>query len=108
AFFFAALFLAAVAVMEWRVLDVMTRLPKWTSLRASEKAALLLTVLAALWAGYVWMSGGVRILILGVKIASQDWRRHALLLLACAATFVSLRGFRRIKVDLKQAVKVDF
>jgi len=107
AFFFAALFLAAVAVMEWRVLDVMTRLPKWTSLRASEKAALLLTVLAALWAGYVWMSGGVRILILGVKIASQDWRRPALLLLACAATFVSLRGFRRIKVDLTQAVKVD-
>jgi hypothetical protein len=53
------------------------------------------------------MSGGVRTQIIGMKIASQDWRRPALLVLACAAVYVGFRGLDRIKVDLRSAFKWD-
>ena len=43
--------------------------------------------IGALWTGYVWKSGGIRMQLLGVRIASQDWRRPALLMLACAPSF---------------------
>ena len=107
AFFFAAVFLVPAALMRWRVLDALQQGSRWPRMRASEKAALLLTAIAAVWTGFVWMSGGVRILMLGIKIASQDWRRPALLLLACGAAFVRLRGVRQIKTDVEQAFKID-
>ena len=61
AFFFAALFLGATAVIDWRILRVIPRRANWTDLRVIERAALLLTAVAALWTAYLWISGGVRI-----------------------------------------------
>jgi hypothetical protein len=107
AFLFAASFLAPAAVIEWHALEVAWRGPKWATLRVGERAALLATAVALFWTAYVWMSGGVRIVALGVKIASQDWRRPALLLIASVAAFVSLRGVRRIKTDLEHAFEID-
>src|SRR5262249_1311484 len=108
AFFFAALFLAAGAVLEWRVAALIGRVVRRTNLRTAERIALVATVIAALWAGYVWTFGGVRTQLLGVKIASQDWRRPALLMLACAAIFVGFRGVQRVKTDFREAFEFDF
>jgi len=107
AFCFAAVFLAAAAVVEWRVLGLIPRRAPWSDLGAAERAALLATALAVMWTGYVWFFGGVRIVFAGVKIASQDWRRPALLMLACAAAFVRLRGGQRLKSDFKNAFGVE-
>jgi hypothetical protein len=107
AFFFAALFLAAAATIEWRVGGVVPRIVPWAGLRKAERVALMVTALVALWTGYVWKSGGVRTRLLGVTIASQDWRRPALLMLACVAAFVWLRGIQRMKSDFRHAFKID-
>lgn len=107
AFFFAALFLVATAVIDWRILRFTPRRAYWNDLRVIEQAALLLAAVAALWTAFVWISGGVRILVAGVKIASQDWRRPALLMLACGAAFISLRGVQRIKADLRTAFGME-
>jgi hypothetical protein len=48
----------------------------------------------------VWKFGGGQVRVLGVRIASQDWRRPALLVLACIVLLAGLRGGRRIKADL--------
>jgi hypothetical protein len=101
AFFFAATFLVPVAIVDWRADRALPRIVRWTDLRVVERLAFVTTAVLALWTAYVWMSGGVRTHIMGVKIASQDWRRPALLVLACAAVYVGFRGVERIKVDLR-------
>jgi hypothetical protein len=101
AFFFAATFLVPVAIVDWRADRALPRIVRWTDMRVVERLAFVTTAVLALWTAYVWMSGGVRTQIMGVKIASQDWRRPALLVLACAAVYVGFRGVERIKVDLR-------
>ena len=107
AFFFAALFLGSAAVIEWHMIDVVRRIVPWTDLRAAERMAFLATAIAAAWTAYLWMSGGGRTRLLGVKISSHDWRRPGLLVLVSAAVFVAVRGVQRIKADFRDTFK-DF
>jgi hypothetical protein len=108
AFFFAAWFLAAAAFIEWHAARALSRLTWWRNSRAAERIALVATAITGLWTAYLWTSGGVRTQLLGVKIASQDWRRPALLMLACVAAFAVLRGVQRIKTDFRDAFEIDF
>ena len=103
AFFFAATFLVPVAIVDWRLIDALPRIVRWTDLQARERLVFVATLGLALWTAFVWMSGGVRMQVLGVKIASQDWRRPGLLSLVCLAGYVGLRGVQRIRMDLSAA-----
>jgi len=107
AFFFAATFLAPVAIVDWHLADALPRIVRWTDLRVTERLAFAATAVLALWTAYVWISGGVRSQVMGVKIASQDWRRPALLWLGCTAVYVGLRGVQRIKMDVRRGFQVD-
>jgi hypothetical protein len=102
AFFFAAIFFAAWIFVEGHV-SGRSLIPRLRALSVVQKLTLGLTLIAAAWSAYVWTDGGVRTRILGVRIASQDWRRPALLALVCAAGFVWLRGAFRLRADLKTA-----
>ena len=100
AFFFAVLFAAAWVFVEGHISSatLSLRRSRWS---LWEKAALASVALSAAWTVYVWGSGGVRTKILGIRIASQDWRRPALLCLLCVTLFIWLRGATRIRADLK-------
>jgi hypothetical protein len=98
--FFAAVFLAVWILVEG---DGRSLLPGLRALSVAQKLTLGLTVVAAAWTAYLWTAGGVRLRILGVGIASHDWRRPALLTLLCAAGFVWLAGASRLRAGLKAA-----
>lgn len=106
AFFFAAVFLAPAAIVEWRITNALSGIVRWADLRGVERLALAAVAIVACWTAYVWRSGGVQAQLLGVRVASQDWRRPALLLFACVAIFVWLRGVQRIKTDVRAAFKI--
>lgn len=109
AFAFAALFLVAAAVIEWRITALISQIVgRWSHLRTIEQVAFVVALLGALWTCYLWMSGGVRTQLLGVKIASHDWRRPALLTLASVATFVAVRGVPRLRTDFRDAFQIEF
>jgi hypothetical protein len=103
AFFFAGLGLAAWALVEGHI-SVGRSFFRLQRLRGTEKAALIATVVAATWTLYLWTAGGVRMRVAGIRIASQDWRRPALLSLAGVFAFLWLRGAARIRADLKAAL----
>ncbi|HEU4937370.1 MAG TPA: hypothetical protein VFT39_12990 [Vicinamibacterales bacterium] len=100
AFFFATIFVAAWAVVERR-LSSATPVLRWSTWPLTEKVALASVAMSAAWTVYLWETGGIRTRILGIRIASQDWRRPALLCMLCVAVFVWLRGVSRIRADLK-------
>jgi hypothetical protein len=102
AFFFAGLYLAAFLLVERRI-SVVRPVLRLHRLRVAEKTALIATVVAATWTLYLWSTGGVRMRIAGIRIASQDWRRPALLSLVCVIALVWLRGAARIGADLRAA-----
>ncbi|MFL6279217.1 MAG: hypothetical protein ACJ731_03840 [Vicinamibacterales bacterium] len=102
AFFFAAVFLAAWILVEGHV-SGRSFLRSLGGLSPAQKLTLGLTLIAAAWSAYLWTTGGVRTRILGVRIASQDWRRPVLLTLLCAAGYVWVRGASRLRADLKTA-----
>jgi hypothetical protein len=104
AFLFAAVFFAAWALVEGRI-SVVRPLLHLQRLRGAEKAALIAVVVTAAWTFYVWSTGGVRMRLAGMRIASRDWRRPALVLLACVIAFVWLRGAARLAADLKTALR---
>ncbi|HEY4671526.1 MAG TPA: hypothetical protein VIG78_05635, partial [Gemmatimonadaceae bacterium] len=100
AFVFAALFCAAWTLVEGYA-SGRSVIRGLSTLSAAQKLTLCLTLVTAAWSAYVWTDGGVRARVLGVRIASQDWRRPALLALLCAAGFAWLRGASRLRADLK-------
>jgi hypothetical protein len=102
AFAFVALWLSVWALVEGRV-SLARQLLQLHSLGATEKAVLTTTVVAAAWTLFLWSTGGVQMHIAGIRVASQDWRRPALLSLACVIAFIWLRGAARIAADVKAA-----
>jgi hypothetical protein len=48
------------------------------------------------WTWYNWTFGGAEIEWLGLRVRSHDWRRPALLAIACTALFVAVRGGIRV------------
>ena len=103
AFFFGALFLAAWMLVEGHMSASVPRFGL-AGQRISENVALGAFLVTAAWTIYLWTSGGVRTRILGIRIASQDWRRPALLALLCVAVYTWLRGVPRIRADLEAAI----
>jgi hypothetical protein len=103
AFFFAALFLAAWALVEGRV-SVVRPLFQLQGFRPAERAALAAAAVAAAWTFYLWSTGGVRIRIAGMRITSQEWHRPAVAWLVCVIGFLWLRGASRIGSDLQAAL----
>ena len=103
AFFFAAVFGIAWVSVEGHVSSATWR-PPWSSWSVTEKAVLAAAAASGAWAAYLVGSGGVRTRMLGIRIASQDWRRPAVLCLLCVTVLVWLRGASRLRLDLKTAV----
>jgi hypothetical protein len=93
ALLFVALFLVAALPIEGR------RSPRewiawaWSASPAyGPRVALAATAIAAAWTACVWMFGGGTVTILGVRIASQHWRRPAAATVLALLAFVALRG----------------
>ena len=102
-FFFAFLFLVAWAFVEGHVAAWLAGI-NWRTQPLAEKLALMVTLIGAAWTTYLWEFGGVRMRVLGIRIASQDWRRPAVVTLLCAVVFGWLRGAQRIRADVKRAL----
>jgi hypothetical protein len=100
ALLFAALFLAA-ALLVGREPPVTERLRNFwkEERRFGVRVALLTATLATAWTLYLWMFGGGALQVFGVRIASRDWRRPAVVALAGLFVFVRLRGGIRAKPD---------
>jgi hypothetical protein len=92
ALLFAALFLAAAILIEAAGTVRNGIAASWSAERGhGSRVALVATAVAAAWTGFVLISGGVAVRIGGVRIASHDWRRPALVALIGLAAFVGLR-----------------
>jgi hypothetical protein len=103
ALFFVVPFLAAALFID-STPSVTQRISSfWKDQRLSARIAIATALLASAWTCYLWMFGGGKVLVLGVKIASHDSRRPAVLALACVVVWATLRGGRRIRADLSEA-----
>jgi hypothetical protein len=91
ALLFAALFFAASAVEARRSLTERWRM-FWGAQGGRARAALVVAAIAAAWTGYVWRYGGGALTILGVRVASHDWRRPALVALVGLVAFIGFEG----------------
>jgi len=81
-FFTTAGFAAALRpATAWQLRSRVARL--WASRpSAAARAALVLGAVALVWTAALWIFGGFTLRVLGVRIASHDWQRPALLALA--------------------------
>ena len=68
--------------------------------RIGVRIAAIATVLAGAWTLSVMMFGGGVIEIGGLRVASRDWRRPALLCVASIAVVMYRRGLPGVRVDL--------
>jgi len=100
AMFFALLFAVAAVAIDYRAAVVRGISGFWKAQSVIGKAAFVIAVAGSAWALYVLKYGGLRARVLGITIASRDWRRGALLAGTSMMVFVALRGWRRIKSDL--------
>jgi hypothetical protein len=95
---FAAVFMSAWAVVERRFPRVPSRLRLRTP---TERIAFRAALAVGLWSTYLFVSGGFRTQIFGLRISSQDWRRPAILTALCLGAFVWVRGLSQIREDLR-------
>ena len=99
ALFFVVFFLAAGLFVEARP-SVTQRISEiWRTQKLPARVAGVAAVLGTAWTCYVWKFGGAKVRVLGVKIASEDWRRPAVFVFACIVALAWLRGGRRMKAD---------
>ncbi len=100
ALFFVVLFLAAALFIESQPSVTQSISSFWKDQRLPARMAIATAGVATVWTCYVWKFGGGKVLVLGVRIVSHDWRRPALLVLASLVVWAGLRGGRRITADL--------
>lgn len=100
ALLFAVLFLTAALFVEGQPSVTQRISDVWRQQTLATRVAGVGALSGAAWTWFVWKFGGVNVRILGLKIASRDWRRPALFVLACIAMLTWLRGGRRIKLNL--------
>jgi len=100
ALFFVVLFLAAALLVEGRPSLPQKVSSFWREQGLPGRVAGVAAVLGTAWTCYVWKFGRGRMRVLGLKIASQNWHRPALFVLACIVLLAWLRGGTRIKVNL--------
>ncbi|MDP9224020.1 MAG: hypothetical protein M3P18_09210, partial [Actinomycetota bacterium] len=100
ALFFVVFFFAAALLVEGRPSLTQKVSPIWREQGLPGRVAGVAAVLGTAWTCYVWKFGRGRMRVLGLKIASQDWHRPALIVLACIVVLAWLRGGRRINVNL--------
>jgi hypothetical protein len=100
ALFFVVLFLAARLFVEARPSVTQRISDVWRRQALATRVAGAGALSGAAWTCYVWEFGGVNARILGVKIASRDWHRPALFVLACIGVLIWARGGRRTDVSL--------
>lgn len=98
--FFAAVFVLA-AALPLLLVTVRPALSAvrvfWRGAARGTRAALVIALSLTAWAFFVLLSGGFGIRVAGVRIASHDWRRPAILAcLAAAVVIVLHRRGRRI------------
>jgi hypothetical protein len=67
------------------------------------KAGILMMVLGAGWMSWVWIYGGATVRILGLRVASHDWLRPALVMAAGLALFLYTGGGARARTTLTRA-----
>lgn len=100
-----AMFFAVLAIPALARTSMKAHLAKfWISLRRPERVALAVGVVALLWTYFVVSSGGAEVHVLGLRIASHNWRRPAFLAGLSLAALIALRGARRVVVD---AARID-
>jgi hypothetical protein len=90
----AALFVESQPSVAQRILNVLREH------RLATNLAGVGALLGTAWTCYVWKFGGGKVRVLGLRIASQDWRRPAMLAFACIVVWAGLRGGGRIKAPL--------
>jgi hypothetical protein len=100
ALFFVVLFFAAALFVESQPSVTQRLLNVWRQQRLATRVAGVGAVLATAWTCYVWKFGGGKVQVLGLRIASQDWRRPAVLALAFIVLLAGLRGGKRIRVTV--------
>lgn len=89
ALFFAALGSMAARLSKHSLPAAHSLSARWAGQPFMAKAALLTAIAAGGWAIGVWISGGASVSVLGLRIASRDWRRPAAVALAGLAVLVS-------------------
>ena len=95
-----AMFFAVLAIPAFARTSMTVHLTKiWTSVRRPQRIALAFGVLALLWTYFVVSSGGAEMHVLGLRIASHNWRRPAILAGLSLAALIALRGPRRLAAD---------
>lgn len=85
-FFVVAFAIAATVVEASAALREQLR-PLWPATRAS-RIALVVAVLAALWACVAFTSGGAHFRVAGVRVALRSWQRSALVALLAAGVYL--------------------
>jgi hypothetical protein len=93
---FAMLAAAAAGLVERPRGTVQSMATFWREESRPSRVALTAALVSAGWTLYVWMFGGVDTRVLGVRLASRDWLRPALVALAAGAvSFAASAGIRR-------------
>ena len=102
ALFFAVILLAVWTLHERRHQMAGKIVQFWKGESPAARAALAAAGLVAVWVCALLILGGGSIRVLGVRVASHDWRRPALLMLGALSVFVWLRGWAQSAASIKR------
>lgn len=69
----------------------------WKNQSTTASIALAIGLLATIWSGWLLMTGGGGLELLGVSLTSRDWRRPALIAIAAVIVWVWLRGASNLR-----------